>query len=118
MFDPLTAGVQFALGLIKAHRTNEWLKLLISCHFSGFCTFFFVWGTGGIAHLRAGMPMPPALAFGFCEAMISMAAIVYFRFTRDPLAKGIKISVPGAARAKLDETLEKENVVTAESGKE
>lgn len=117
MFDLAGAGVNLILGLIKQHKINDWCKLAISCMVSGFVTFASVWGAGGIAHLTAGMAVFPSLAFGFCEGLISMAAIVFYRFTRDPLSKGIRASVPASVLAEQDRILERETIVTQEGGK-
>lgn len=117
MFDLPGAGVNLILGLIKQHKINNWCKLGISCAVSGFCSFASAWGAGGIAHMSAGMPWIPALAFGFCEGLIVMAAMVFFRFTHDPLAKGIRASVPASVLTEQNRILEHETVVTVESGK-
>lgn len=117
MLDFASAGVSLILGLIKQHKINDWCKLGISCAVSGFCTFASAWGAGGIAHLAAGMAVFPALAFGFCEGLISMSAVVFFRFTHDPLAKGIRASVPASVIIEQNRILEKESIETQEGGR-
>lgn len=113
MFDLFaTAGVNLILGLIKQHKLNEWARLFISCHFSGFCTFTSAWGAGGIAHMTAGAAWPIALAFGFCEGMVAMSAVVFFTFIHNPLSKGIMVSVPGSVVAEETRIMQNQTIVT------
>jgi len=104
-------------GLIQQHKIDKWCRLLIGCALSGVLSFASTWGAGGITHMLAGMPWGLSLALGFCEGLITSAAIVFWKFHKDPLAKGISISVPASLEMKANEILQKEGVTTAEGNK-
>lgn len=104
-------------GLIQTHKLDKWCKLILECFFSGACTLAFVWGSGSIGHMMAGMPWGLSLAMGFCEGLMSSAAIVYFRFRQSKLTKGMSISVPAAIEAKEREILQKQGITTAQGDK-
>lgn len=107
-----TAIAGVVTGIIQNHKLDKWGRLLIGCALSGACTFSFVWGSGALSHITAGIAWPLALAMGFCEGLIASAAVVFFKFRHDPLTKGISISVPGGIEATEQEILQKQGMTT------
>lgn len=99
-------------GLIQTHKLDKWGRLLIGCALSGTLTFAFVWGSGALGHIASGTVWPLSLAMGFCEGLVASAAVVFFKFRRDPLTKGVSISVPAGVEAAEQEILRREGITT------
>jgi hypothetical protein len=114
-------GEQFAASLIVGLKQNfqidKWGKLLIGTIISGACTFSFAWGSGTLTHLMAGTNVPWSLAAGFAEGLVSSAAIVYFKFSTDPLTKGMSISVPSGLEIEQNKILQKQGITTVQGKK-
>lgn len=72
--------------LVKTHKLNEWLKLLVSLCFSGFTSFCFSCGSALTAH------RPSWEAFGIGLVMCSVMMTVTWR--RSPLTKGLIVALP------------------------
>ena len=112
-----TALAGVITGLIQQHKIDKWARLLIGLTLSGACTFSFTWGSFGITHILAGTAWPIALALGFCEGLITAAAITFWKFSKDPLAKNISLSVPAGVEMKAREILQHDGVTTVEGKK-
>lgn len=86
---PLLAALnplQLIGDLVKAHRLNEWAKLLFSLSFSGVTSFAFSCGSALAAH------RPPWESFGI--GLLTGAVMMTVVFRRSPLTKGMFIALP------------------------
>lgn len=78
--------LQLVGDLIKAHRLNEWAKLLFAEGFSGVTSFCFVCGSSLVSH----RPSPEAVGTGLVAAAVMMTVV----FRRSPLTKGMLVALP------------------------
>lgn len=77
----------FIVDLIKAHRLNDWLKLLTSIGVSYWSSFSLAMGSSLLAGQR--------LSFSLGSGMVVGGAAVYWLWLRSPLTKGMMLAVPG-----------------------
>ena len=94
---PLLAALNplgFVADLIKAHRLDQWARLIVSLIFSGTVSFLSVCGAGLVAH----RPSLEAVGFG----MLASAAMCLKTWMRSPLTKGVQVALPTEATADAD----------------
>jgi hypothetical protein len=105
--NPFTGIAALINGLIESRKINQWIRLLLSCSASGFVTFFFTFGSAGLAHLGAGMRPSLAAIYAFFESCVATSAIVFYVWRRSPLTKDMPISAPGGVNEAEQKMLEK-----------
>ena len=98
-------GFNFVEQLIKAHKVNEWAKLVFSFVFSYLTTFSFVCGSA----LAAKTPVLISIGSG----MVSGAVVVTYLFRRSPQTKDLFVALPAEEAAKEMDT----NMQTLQRGK-
>lgn len=115
--DPFTGIANLINGLIRTHRLTDWARLILSMCGTAFVTFFGTFSTIGLSTLAAGNPFSVAFAWALFSAAGSMAAVVFFQWTKSPLTKNIGISAPGSVVDAQNRILRDENIVTWEGKK-
>jgi hypothetical protein len=80
------ALVELVLGLIRAHRLEQWGKLCFAMSWSYATAFNFAAGTA----LMSGRAGSTALGAG----MIAGASAVLYLFARSPLTRGLMVAAP------------------------
>jgi hypothetical protein len=95
----ISSSFSLVESLIKAHRINEWTKLIFSFVFSYATTFSFVCGTA----LAAGKSCSVAIGSG----MVSGGVVVTYLFRRSPLTKELFVALPAdEANKEMDTDLQ------------
>ena len=98
--------------LIHQHKVDQWVRLLLSIWASATVTFLTTLSAGGLTHLNTGMRPSLAFTFGVLEACGATAGIIWFRWTHDPLTKGMAISAPASAVSDQNKILTDQSIVT------
>lgn len=105
--NPFAGIASLINGLIESRKINQWIRLILSCAASAFVTFFFTFGSAGVAHLQSGMSPSLSAVYACFESSVAMAVIVFYVWRKSPLTKDIPISAPGDVNEAEQKMLEK-----------
>jgi hypothetical protein len=89
--DPFQGVAKLVVGLIQAHRLDQWCKLCFTLFFSSCTTFLFTCGGSLVAH------RPTAESVG--SGMVMAAVVCGGLYRRSDLIKGMTVVMPGAEAA-------------------
>jgi hypothetical protein len=84
--DPLGSVLGFINGLIRTHKLNEWVKLIVSMGFSFWSSFCYACGGVLIAH--------GAFLVGIGTGMLAGATAIAWLWMESPLTKKIMAAIP------------------------
>lgn len=91
--------------VMKLNEADAWLRFGASLFGTAFVSFTGVWGMS-IWALYPRLGVLAALALGFADGLIAMAATTFLLWSRSPLTRGIPLMVPSrlADKARQEDT--------------
>jgi hypothetical protein len=97
------------LSKIEHGEIQNWVRLLLSCFFSGFIGFF---GPCGFL-LIAGKPLGLAIGWG----MVSMSVCVFSLLLRDPRGRTLMLVVPASITRAYQQGIDGQGTTVIEANK-